>query len=69
MGASICKRCGASIIWLTMPDGKKIPTDVEKIEFITRGQAAELVIEKGRPAHWETCSNPIPIEEDPNADL
>lgn len=63
MGESICKRCGVPIIWLTLSDGKKIPADVEKVEFVTRDEAGALTLTEGRPAHWETCENPLEEEE------
>lgn len=67
MGATYCKRCGEEIIWLTLPDKKRIPVDPLKVEFVSRTTEGDLFLAKGRVAHWETCANPI--EEAEDADL
>lgn len=58
MGTSTCKNCGASILWLTLGNGEKLPLDVEKVPFVARGDDGKHREFEGRIPHWATCTNP-----------
>lgn len=56
MATSICKSCGASIIWLETFQGKKMPVDAkpEKRVVINARTGLAHVLDAYMP-HWATC--------------
>ena len=56
MATSTCKSCGASIIWLETPQGKKMPVDTKPEKRVIMGTHTGLahVLDAYMP-HWATC--------------
>lgn len=50
---SKCRACGADIVWIETPNGKRMPCDPPRRTIVDdMGQVRE-----GRTPHWATCPN------------
>lgn len=47
-----CRSCGAAIIWVLTPKGKRMPLDAE---VRARGVTLEGIVTDVRSSHFETC--------------
>lgn len=43
-----CKRCGASIEWMEMPSGKKMPVDTNEVAFIPSSKGKDYALIDGQ---------------------
>ena len=58
MANSKCKSCGADILWVITPKGKRTPLDAKKIRVATLMNDDPPKIEEvyeGYVSHWATC--------------
>ena len=57
-----CKSCAANIIWVTMPSGKKMPVDIERVKFGNvevsgdEGRYVPPTMVEMHKSHFVTCS-------------
>jgi len=53
---SVCKSCGAEIIWIETPDGRKCPVQREQINVWTHdGLTEQWRLVKAHEPHFATC--------------
>lgn len=55
MRESLCKGCGAEILWLKTVRGKNMPVDPIGEARIIRNQHDEAVMVQTYMPHWATC--------------
>jgi len=61
---SICRHCGASIIWLAAPIGRLVPCEIGLLKVLTetaekiqtpRGRVPVYEVRTGYLPHWLSC--------------
>ena len=54
MNKSTCKACSASILWVEMASGKKMPLDEKPISMVEVKEGIGKIVRVYQP-HWATC--------------